>query len=375
MFAVTGRFFEIVVSIHSEIYRSVLSIKIRYRSMTPSSLGFQMPAEWAPQVAVWLSWPHNLETWPDHFGSIPRKFAEIAAVMSRYEEVRINCAVVLQSEADRLLKEAGADMTKISLYDHLTNDAWCRDHGPIFVKNSQSGEVALTDWQYNAWGGKYPPYTLDNKIPIQIGKALGLSRFEFPMVLEGGSLDVNGEGVLLTTSSCLLNPNRNPKMSKAQIEEKIREGLGVSEILWLGDGIVGDDTDGHIDDITRFFRSDGIVTVVESDETDPNFGLLQENLTRLKDFRTKEGRAFEIMELPMPEPCFCDGQQMPASYANFLIINDAVLVPTFRQSKRDAEALGILTGCFPNREIIPIDCLELVWGLGTLHCISQQQPA
>ncbi len=343
--------------------------------MTPSSLGFQMPAEWAPQVAVWLSWPHNLDTWPGRFDSIPAKFAEIASVISRYEAVRLNCAINLQEEAARLLKEADAEMENVCFYDHPTNDAWCRDHGPIFIKNPQTGEVALTDWQYNAWGGKYPLYGLDNKIPLQVGKALQLNRFEFPVVLEGGSLDVNGKGSLLTTSSCLLHPNRNPEMSKAQIEEQLREGLGVEEIFWLGDGIVGDDTDGHIDDITRFFKSDGIITAVEPDEKDPNFTPLQENLERLKSFRTKDGGTFDIVELPMPEPCFWDGQRLPASYANFLIINNAVLVPVFRQRRRDAEALDILAGCFPDREIIPIDCLELVWGLGTLHCISQQQPA
>ncbi|MBL4575976.1 MAG: agmatine deiminase family protein [Opitutaceae bacterium] len=333
-----------------------------------------MPAEWSPQVATWLSWPHNTDTWPGYFDRIPAKFAEIASVISRYQEVRLNCASVLQENARYLLSKAGADLSRISLYDHSTNDAWCRDHGPIFVKNSKTGTIALTDWQYNAWGGKYPPFDLDNKVPLQIGEALQLSRFEFSMVLEGGSLDVNGEGVLLTTSDCLLNPNRNPEMSKDQIEEKLREGLGVTKILWLGEGIVGDDTDGHIDDISRFFKADGIVTAVETDEKDPNFKVLRKNLEQLKSFQTKDGRSFDLVELPMPEPCFCDGERLPASYANFLILNGAVLVPVFGQAKRDAEALDVLAGCFPDREIIPIDCLELVWGLGTLHCISQQQP-
>jgi agmatine deiminase len=195
------------------------------------------------------------------------------------------------------------------------------------------------------------------------------------MVLEGGSIDVNGDGLLLTTEACLLHKNRNPSLTKEQIEENLREYLGVHTILWLGDGIIGDDTDGHIDDLSRFFSRDGIVTVVEPNRRDKNHKILRENLERLHRLRTPKGKKFKIVELPMPKPCFCDGQQLPASYANFLVINGAVLMPAFRQPKKDAEAAEVLGDCFPGREIIPIDCLELVWGLGTLHCISQQQPA
>jgi agmatine deiminase len=333
-----------------------------------------MPAEWEPQVAVWLSWPHNLKTWPGHFRPIPAKFAEIVATISRFEEVRINIAEPLQKRAWSLIAKAKADLSKVTLYDHPTNDAWCRDHGPIFVKNDRTGEVAVTDWEHNAWGGKYPPYDLDNTIPPKIAAELGLRRFEKKMVMEGGSLDVNGAGSLLTTESCLLNKNRNPRMTKAEIERALHDYLGVSQVLWLGDGIIGDDTDGHIDDMTRFFSVNGIVTVMENNKRDKNHPILQENLDRLKSLRTPAGKKFKIVELPMPKPAFCDGQQLPASYANFLIINGAVLMPAFRQPKRDAEAAEILAGCFPGRAIIPIDCLELVWGLGTLHCISQQQP-
>jgi agmatine deiminase len=341
---------------------------------TPAALGFRMPAEWEPQVAVWLSWPHNLKTWPGHFRPIPAKFAEIVAHISRFEEVRINAGYPLHKRAWSLIAKAGADLTKVTLYDHPTNDAWCRDHGPIFVKNDLTGEVAVTDWEHNAWGGKYPPYDLDNTIPPKIAAALGLRRFEKRMVMEGGSLDVNGDGLLLTSESCLLNTNRNPTMSRSEIEQALREYLGVNTIFWLGDGIVGDDTDGHIDDMTRFFARDGIVTVMEGNKRDKNHGILLENLERLKALRTPEGKKFDIVALPMPKPCFCEGQQLPASYANFLVINGAVLVPVFRQPKRDAEAAAVLAACFPGREIIPVDCLELVWGLGTLHCISQQQP-
>lgn len=341
----------------------------------PAALGFRMPAEWEPQTAVWFSWPHNHATWPGQFRSIPGVFAEIVAQISRFEEVRINCAARLQPRAKRLCAKAGADMAQVTFYNHPTNDAWCRDHGPIFVRNDRTGEVAVTDWVHNAWGGKYPPFDLDNRIPPRIARQLGLRRFENDMVLEGGSLDVNGQGLLLTSEQCLLNKNRNPDLSRARIEQNLKDYLGVKQVLWLGEGIVGDDTDGHIDDMTRFFRPDGLITCVEPNRHDLNHWPLTENLERLRSFRTPAGRKFSIVELPMPKPFGFRGQQVPASYANFLIINGAVLVPQFRQKRRDAEARAILGDCFKGREIIPIDCYHLIWGLGTLHCISQQQPA
>jgi agmatine deiminase len=334
-----------------------------------------MPAEWEPQEAVWLSWPHKRSTWPGHFRPIPAKFAEIVAQISRFEKVRINCAAALQPRAKRLCAAAGADLKRVAFFNHPTNDAWCRDHGPIFVKHKRTGEVALTDWDYNAWGGKYPPFDRDNAIPPRIGRALGLRRFERKMVLEGGSIDVNGAGLLLTTEACLLNPNRNPSLSRAEIERALCEMLGVRSILWLGDGIVGDDTDGHVDDLSRFFATDGIVTAVERNQRDVNYPMLADNLARLRALRTPAGRKFRIVELPMPAPLFCEGVRLPASYANFLVINGAVLMPTFRQPRRDREAAEVLAACFPDREIVLIDCVELVWGLGTLHCLSQQQPA
>ncbi len=342
---------------------------------TPTGLGFRMPAEWEKQTAVWLSWPHNLQTWPGQFRPIPRIFAGIVAQISRFEEVRINCTARLQPRAKRLCAQAGAEMGRVTFYNHPTNDAWCRDHGPIFVKNDRTGELAVTDWVHNAWGGKYPPYDLDNKIPPSIAKKLGLRRFENEMVLEGGSIDVNGRGLLLTSEQCLLNKNRNPHLTREQIEQNLKDYLGVQTVLWVGEGIVGDDTDGHIDDITRFYKPDGFVTVIENNKRDPNHKLLAENLDRLKNFRTPAGKKFDIVLLPMPKPFGFRGQQVPASYANFLIINGAVLVPQFQQKKRDAEVCEILGDCFKDREIIPIDCYHLIWGLGTLHCLSQQQPA
>jgi agmatine deiminase len=334
-----------------------------------------MPAEWEPQAAVWLSWPHKLTTWPGQFRGIPRVFAKIVAAISRFEAVRINAAVRLQPRAQRLCAAAGADMARVTFYDHPTNDAWCRDHGPIFVKRDRTGEVALTDWRYNAWGGKYPPFELDDEIPPRIARTLKLRRFENDMVLEGGSIDVNGRGLLLTSEQCLLNPNRNPRFTRAAIEQNLRDFLGIDTVLWLGEGIAGDDTDGHIDDMTRFFKPDGILTCVEPNRRDPNYRPLAENFERLVGFRTPTGKKFEIVLLPMPRPFGFRGRQVPASYANFLVINGAVLVPTFRQARRDAEACDVIGGCFPGREIVPLDCYELIWGLGTLHCISQQQPA
>ena len=358
----------------SAFRRSAAALK-EIGNPVPAALGFQFPAEWEPQVAIWLSWPHKRASWPGLFRAVPCTFARIVAQISRREEVRINAAAKLQPRAKRLCAAAGAEMNRVSFYDHPTNDAWCRDHGPIFVKNRRTGEVALTDWRYNAWGDKYPPYDLDNKIPPSIGRQLGLRRFENDMVLEGGSIDVNGRGLLLTSEQCLLNRNRNPHLTRKQIEQNLRAFLGVKTILWLGDGILGDDTDGHIDDMTRFFKPDGFITAVEPNVRDPNHRILAENLERLRGFRTPAGKKFDLVTLPMPKPFAIQGQRVPASYANFLIINGAVLVPTFRQKKHDAEACAIIGGCFPEREVVPIDCYELIWGLGTLHCISQQQPA
>ncbi len=355
--------------------RRVASLKAFGNRATPASLGFRMPAEWEPQEAIWLSWPHKRASWPGLFRAVPYTFARIVTVISHRQEVRINAAAKLQPRAKRLCAAAGADMDRVTFYNHPTNDAWCRDHGPIFVKNDRSGEVALTDWRHNAWGDKYPPYDLDNEIPPSIARKLKLRRFENDMVLEGGSIDVNGRGLLLTSEQCLLNKNRNPHLGRAEIEQNLRDYLGVKTILWVGDGILGDDTDGHIDDITRFFKPDGFITAVESNQRDPNHKILEENLERLRSFRTPAGKKFDLVELPMPKPFAFQGQRVPASYANFLVINGAVLVPTFRQRKRDAEACEIIGNCFPGREVIPIDCYELIWGLGTLHCISQQQPS
>jgi agmatine deiminase len=343
---------------------------------TPVAEGFRMPAEWEAQAAIWLSWPIRELTWPNgHYAGIPEKFAEIVATISRYQQVNVNVTARFREQALSLIRAAGADLAKVALFDHLNNDAWCRDHGPIFVKNDRTGEVALTDWDFNAWGGKIHPFDDDDAMPSRIAAKLGLRRFVPGIVLEGGSIDVNGRGELLTTEVCLLNHNRNPQLTRAEIEAKLRENLGVTTIHWLGDGIAGDDTDGHVDDITRFIDADSIVTAVEADTTDVNYPPLHENLERLRSLRRPDGGRYRLVELPMPEACVTDGIRLPASYANFLIMNRAVIVPVFGQPRRDAEALEILRGCFPGREVVGIDCRQWVIGRGTLHCITQQQPA
>ena len=347
---------------------------------SPADAGFLMPAEWSPQAAVWLSWPVQD---PRHWGgskqaTMEQTFAEIAAAISRHEPVRINAAASQHAAIRTACNRARAVPEHVELFDHPHNDVWCRDHGPIFVKNPSTGEVAVTDWDFNAWGGKFPPWDLDNAIPRLIADALGMRRFPGGMILEGGAIEVNGSGQLLTTEAVLLNPNRNPKLDRATIEQHLRQGLGVQDILWLRQGIEGDDTDGHIDDLARFVDPSTLVACTEPDSASPNHPVLAENLSRLRNFTSPAGRPFEVVEIPLPASCEVPGWRLPvlpASYVNFLILNHGLLVPTFRQAKNDDRALGILRELFPGREVRGIDCLELVEEGGTLHCISQQQPA
>lgn len=330
-----------------------------------------MPAEWQAQKAVWLSWPVKD---PRHWGGtkldlIVSKFAEIAAIISRHELVRINAPAANHNHILDACNKAKAMLEHIELFDHEHNDVWCRDHGPIFVKHHETGELAVTDWEFNAWGGKFAPWDLDNSIPQQIAVSLGLRHFEGGMVLEGGAIEVNGAGQLLTTEAVLLNPNRNPDLSREEIEQKLRDGLGVQDIFWLKQGIEGDDTDGHIDDLARFIDEE---TVIAATDTGVNQAILEDNLKRLRSFD------FEVVELPLPEACEVPGWRLPmlpASYVNFLIVNGGVLVPTFRQARNDDRALGMIRELFPGRQVTGIDCLDLVEEGGTLHCISQQQPA
>jgi len=262
--------------------------------------------------------------------------------------------------------------TRIHLHAFPSYEPWCRDHGPIFLRNAQ--ELAVVDWRYNAWGGKYPPCDLDDAVPQRVAELLGLCLFSPPMILEGGSIEVNGEGTLLTTEACLLNKNRNPDLSKDEIEQYLRDYLGVHQILWLGEGIVGDDTDGHIDDLTRFVDSHTLVTIVEEDPADENYALLRENTERLRAMRDAAGQPWRIVELPMPGRIQSDGQRLPASYANFYIANEVVVVPGF-DHPNDAKAREILQSLFPTRRVVMEPALDLIWGLGAFHCITQQQPA
>ena len=343
---------------------------------TPAALGYRMPAEWEPHRGTWLSWPHKEASWPGKFGPVPGIFARMVRHLADREQVHINVAGPdMEHEVRRLLADAGADPGNVFFHYHPTNDAWCRDHGPIFIQRDRDGrrEQAIVDWGYNAWGDKYPPYDLDDVIPTRIAQELGLPVYAPGIVMEGGSIDVNGQGTLLTTEACLLNPNRNPRLDREQIEAHLRAYLGVRHILWLGDGIVGDDTDGHVDDLSRFVNSTTVVTAVEDDPADENYEPLQENLERLRGMADQDGRPLTVVTLPMPRPLYYEGQRLPASYANFYVANRLVLLPAY-DPERDREAAAVLSGVFPDREIVPIDCTDLVWGLGAFHCVTQQWP-
>ncbi|HET9512806.1 MAG TPA: agmatine deiminase family protein [Gemmatimonadales bacterium] len=339
--------------------------------------GYRMPPEWAPHRGTWLSWPHKEASWPGKFELVPGIFAEMVRWLAPGEEVHLNVRdEAMERHVRALLAARDVPADNVFFHHHPTNDAWCRDHGPIFVQREVNGrrEELILDWGYNAWGNKYPPYDLDDVIPTRIGRELGIPVVSPGVVLEGGSIEVNGRGTLLTTEACLLNPNRNPSLSKEEIERYLRDYLGVGNILWLGDGIEGDDTDGHVDDLTRFVDQRTVVTVIEDDPADSNYQPLRDNLERLRSMKDQDGRPLEIVTLPMPRPLYHEGQRLPASYANFYIANDVVLLPAY-DPPRDEEARETLQRLFPSRRVVPIDCTDLVWGLGAFHCVSQQWPA
>ncbi|MGZ8516822.1 MAG: agmatine deiminase family protein, partial [Chitinophagaceae bacterium] len=289
---------------------------------------------------------------------------------------RINVANKMMMQfAIMHLENVSADLGKIEFYFHPTNDAWCRDHGPAFLVNPKAEhKKVIVDWGYNAWGDKYPPYDLDDVIPTWIGKEFNTPVFYPGIVMEGGSVEFNGAGTLITSTACLLNPNRNPHLNQQQIEEYLVNFYGVEQILWIDEGIIGDDTDGHIDDTVRFVNRDTVLAVIEENKDDENFNLLQSNLKKLQKMRLLNGGQLNIVELPMPDLITWEGQRLPASYANFYIANNSVIVPTFRCQK-DEKALEIIQDCFPGREVVGIDSTEIIWGLGSFHCLSQQEPA
>lgn len=344
--------------------------------VTPRSLGYAMPAEWAPHRATWLSWPHNLETWPTRLEQVREAWVGMVCALAPHENV---CLLVndqsMEEEVSARLKRAGAAMDHVVLLKIPTVDVWMRDYGPTFVvRDSLEGPIAMNDWIFNGWGGKYPAYEDDERVAREIASLLKIPVFDHPIVLEGGSIEVNGAGACLTTEQCLLNKNRNPQMSRAQIEGFLKDALGLKQVIWLGEGIAGDDTDGHIDDIARFVDTTTVVCIRESNPRDENYRPLEENLERFKGAVDQDGNKLSVVPLPCPGPVSLDGVRLPASYANFYIANDVVLVPVF-DDPQDSNALGILRELFPRRKVIGLRCNEVVAGLGALHCVTQQEPA
>ena len=351
---------------------------------TPRELGYRMPAEWEPHDATWLAWPHNPEDWPGKFQAIPWLYAEIVRLLAARERVHL----LVQNEKEQrratgILERAHVNLDNVIFHQWPTDRVWTRDSGPIFVRNAE-GQVAITNWRFNAWA-KYPDWHLDDQLPDRAAAFLNVPHWQPSvevagaqrrLVLEGGSIDTNGQGVLLTTEECLLSQvqQRNPGVSREQLEGAFSDFLGIEQVIWLGRGIAGDDTHGHVDDITRFVGTSTIVTAVETNTSDPNHEPLAENLSRLKAARSSDGKQFTLVELPLPHPVVFRRQRLPASYANFYIANGLVLVPTFHDPN-DRIALGVLADLFPDREVIGIHAVDLVWGLGTLHCMTQQQPA
>lgn len=346
--------------------------------MPPSPL--RLPAEWEPHAATWLAWPHRAADWPGKFSVVPWIYGEIVRALARFERVRVVVRdAATKAKVAALLEKVHADTANVTLHVAPTDRSWVRDSGPIFVYDSAGRKVAL-DWRFSAWA-KYPDWKIDDKLPAtvaRIAKAPTVQprRKGKRIVLEGGSIDGNGAGALLTTEECLLSQvqERNPGMDRADYEAAFAEYFGVRKVIWLGRGIVGDDTHGHVDDLARFVNDRTVVTVVEDDPADGNYELLRENYDRLVGATDADGRSLDVVKLPMPSPLVFRNQRLPASYANFFIANGAVLVPTFNDPK-DRHALGILADLFPGRDVVGINCTDLVWGLGTLHCLTQQEPA
>ena len=340
--------------------------------MSESNRRYRMPPEWAPHQGTWLSWPHNVETWPGCLQEAEAALEQAVVALAPGEIVHVN---VLDGAHEATLRgrfAASVAPEQIRFHRIVTDDAWCRDHGAIFVYDEADALTAL-DFRFNAWGEKYLPYDADAAAARQMAAALGVRRVAIGRVLEGGSVEVNGAGCVLTTEQCLLNPNRNPRLARSDVEAMLAQYLGTPQVVWLGDGIVGDDTDGHIDDLTRFVDTATVVTVVEPNRADPNHAPLAENLERLRGVRLQDGRALTIIELPMPELVHGIRGRLPASYANFYVGNGVVILPVFA-APQDAQAIDLLANCFPTRRVVPIDARALVVGLGTFHCLTQQIP-
>jgi agmatine deiminase len=366
-------------------YNSAKDCPQSYEQNKPRELGYRMPAEWEPHRATWLGWPHNRTDWPGKFEPIPWVYAEIIRYLSRVEDVNIlvrNAAA--KAQARDALTSCGANLKRVKFHLWPMNRVWTRDSGPIFIKRSSGdNDVAITNWRFNAWA-KYPDCKLDDQLPHRVAKLLKLREFTpiversgkpYRVVLEGGSIDVNGQGMMLTTEECLLSKvqQRNPGLTRNDLEKIFSDYLGVEKLIWLGRGIVGDDTHGHVDDISRFVAADVVVTAVERSRGDANYEPLQENLKRLRAATGLEGRKLQIVELPLPRPVIFKKQRLPASYANFYIANNLVLVPTFNDPN-DRVALNTLAEVLPKHEVVGIYCGDFIWGLGAIHCATQQQP-
>ena len=343
----------------------------------PTALGYRMPAEWEPHTATWLAWPHNMITWPDQLLKVQDIFLLMIAAVHEQETVHLlvnDAATAVRVR--RQLRRYGVRLERMVLHEWPTADAWLRDSGPIFLTAASgvSQPVVMSDWQFNAWGGKYVDLLADNDLPRYIAAFLAIPRFEPGIVLEGGSIDVNGRGSCLTTEQCLLNPNRNPHLQRPDLERYLHDYLGVRHVIWLGQGIAGDDTDGHVDDIVRFVNPTTVVCALEEDPQDANYTVLQDNYQRLQAATDQDGHALRVIPLPMPGHVGPASAPLPASYANFYIANGVVLVPTY-DHPNDQKALTILQHLFPDRRVLGLPCEPLVWGLGAVHCVTQQQPA
>jgi agmatine deiminase len=347
---------------------------------TPAEHGYTFPAEWERQAAVWFSWPRPEGiSFPGRWHTVPEALAGIVRAIAGREAVCIN---VPNANWERIVRQQLAaydcPTRRVRFFHIPTNECWCRDHGPAFVVKLGRGgarRLGVVDWGYNAWGGKYPPFDADDAVPTHVAEKLALPLFRTDVVMEGGAVDFNGAGCVLTTESVLLNPNRNPGLSRRAIEKLLCAWYGQERVLWLGEGIEGDDTDGHVDDLARFLDPRTIVTAVEDDPRDPNHRVLKENLRRLRLLRDAAGRPFDIVTIPMPRRIEREGQRLPATYLNFLFVNGALLVPTFRDRRSERVALATLQKALPGLAVTGIDCHELIWGLGAIHCLSQQQPS
>ncbi len=342
---------------------------------TPFHLGYRMPPEWAPHEATWMVWPHNTETWSG--GALRRVedvYLDILKALSRREKIRLLVAPALDiNKLRRRALKKGVRTGALEFHRVVTADSWIRDYGPVFLKGPE-GEKAWCKWRFNAWGRKYSAHRKDDRVFGKAQKMTGAFRFDAEMVLEGGSIDVNGSGDCLTTEQCLLNPNRNRGFSRKTVESALKVYLGVRRVWWLKGGILGDDTDGHVDDVARFAGPKTVLAAYEEDPRDGNYDILRENWERLRFFGRKSGAALRLIKLPMPRPLLFRRKRLPASYANFYAANDAVLLPVYKDPA-DRTAVEIFKKVFPGRKIVPVDCCTLVEGLGAIHCLTQQEPA